>query len=55
MAAGGPSGDEIDDVMNQCMAAENDGTSKYPGMTYEQGVAAAIRWMEGDGVNPLED
>lgn len=50
-----PTQTEIDDVLNECSEiADNEGT-KYPGMTYEQGVAAGIRWATGDdSTNPLE-
>jgi len=27
---------------------------EYPGMTYEQGVKAAIEWLQGYGENPME-
>lgn len=47
-----PTKDEINEVLHQ---AEGDGASKWPGMTYEQGVAAAIRWIQGDGENPMSD
>jgi hypothetical protein len=50
-----PTEDEINDVLNTCMAAEEEGSSIYPGMTYEQGVAMAINWMLGDGGHPTED
>ena len=50
-----PDEDDINDVLNQCVEAEESGDSKYPGMSYEQGVQAAIRWMQGDGSNPMED
>jgi hypothetical protein len=54
-AGDAPSDEEIDDVLNGCMEAENSGSSKWPGMSYEQGVAAAIRWMRGEEQNPLDD
>ena len=50
-----PAQDEIDDVLNQCMEAENAGSSRWPGMSYEQGVAAALRWMIDGGQHPMED
>jgi len=50
-----PTQNEIDDVLNTCMEAEDDGRSIYPGMSYEQGVLAAINWMRGDGVHPIEE
>lgn len=51
-----PDQDEIGEVLNQCSEAADSGRSKFPGMSYEQGVEAAIRWMQGDtDVNPMED
>jgi hypothetical protein len=32
-----------------------EGGSKYPGMTYEQGIEAVLMWLWGDGEHPLED
>jgi len=46
---------QIDDVLNQCAQSENTGSSKFPGMTYEQGVKYAIKWMIGDEPNPLDE
>jgi len=37
--------EEIDDLIIECMRKANDGRSKYPGMTYEQGIRAAIEWL----------
>lgn len=39
---------EICDLLNQCADAEETGVSTYPGMSYEQGVKAAIEWIIGD-------
>jgi hypothetical protein len=51
-----PAEDDINDVLNECSEAADSGTSKFPGMTYEQGVEAAIRWMLGDDdTNPMAD
>jgi hypothetical protein len=50
-----PTDDEINEVLNLCSAQADEGRSKYPGMTYEQGIEAAIRWMQGDDSNPMED
>ena len=47
--------DDINDVLDQCSDAEESGESMYPSMSYEQGAQAAIRWMQGDGSNPMED
>ena len=35
----------IDELLNQCIESEETGVSKYPGMTYEQGIKAAIEWL----------
>lgn len=51
----GPDQEVINDVLNQCDKQEEEGGSSWPGMSYEQGVAAAIRWMQGEGMNPMED
>ena len=49
------SDDEIDDLLNDCSMAEMDG-SKYPGMTFEQGVEYAIKWVtDRESSHPLED
>lgn len=50
-----PDQSEIDDVLNQCAEAADNGVSKYPGMSYEQGIEAAICWLQGDGSNPMKD
>lgn len=50
-----PEEKEIDAVLNECAESEEQGESKYPGMTYEQGVKAAIEWLQGYGDNPLVD
>lgn len=39
---------EIYEVLDECLNCENTGTSIYPGMSYEQGVKAAIEWIIGD-------
>ena len=43
-----PTDREINEVLDWCMDAEADGTH-YHGMTYEQGVRAAIEWLRGEG------
>lgn len=50
-----PSDDDINDVLNECSERADSGKSKFPGMTYEQGVESAIRWMQGDASSPMED
>jgi len=44
---------EIDDVLNWCL--DGDGKPHYPGMTYEQGIEAALLWATGQNDdNPAE-
>lgn len=51
-----PDDDQINEVLNECADSADSGRSKFPGMSYEQGVEAAIRWMQGDyDTNPMED
>lgn len=38
---------EIDEQLNLALDSEEAGRSRWPGMTYEQGVEAAIRWVTG--------
>lgn len=48
--------EDIDMLLNECREREDRGGSKYPGMTYEQGVIAAIEWLTFRGQpNPMED
>ena len=46
---------ELDAVVSYCCDTEENGTTKWPGMTYEQGVKAALEWVQGYGEHPLED
>ena len=39
---------EIDDVLNQAAEQQDEGGSRFPGMTYEDGLANALRWVIGD-------
>ena len=49
-----PSDEDVNNVLNRCSECEDEGTSQFNGMSYEQGVAAAIRWMLGETKdNPL--
>ena len=48
----------INDLLQKCMDAEEKGTTKYPGMSYEQGIKNAIDWLVDTGVDdyhPLDD
>lgn len=40
--------DEIDELLNECSECEETGDSHFPGMSYENGVKAAIEWLNGD-------
>ena len=47
---------EVDQVTNAATEQINSGTSKYPGMTYEEGVRAALDWITGDiDDDPMND
>jgi hypothetical protein len=47
---------QIDDLISKCWDQENEGGSKYPGMTFEQGIKEAIDWITGNqDETPLED
>jgi len=46
----------IDELLNMCSEQENEGGSKFPGMSYEQGIQVAINWLtEKNEPHPLED
>jgi len=40
--------EQIDDVVNDAYENIEEGTTRWPGMTYEQGVADALQWVNGD-------
>ncbi len=43
---------DIDAVLNECAEQEDKGGSRFPGMTYEQGVRAGIDWLIGNVPEP---
>jgi len=48
--------EEIDDVLNKCAEAADRGKSSWPGMSYEQGVEAALTWATGQSDdNPMDE
>ena len=50
------SDEEINDLIQRCMDAEAKGTTKYFGLTYEQGVKVALDWVTGnDDIHPLDE
>lgn len=47
--------DEIDGVLNECVEAEAKGRSRYPGMSYEEGLRAGLEWVLGLSDDPPFD
>lgn len=50
-----PTKKEIDDVLSACIDAVESGDNTYWGLSYLQGVEAAIKWMLGEGDCPIDD
>ncbi len=51
-----PEREEIDKQLNKAYDQVDRGGSKWPGMSYEQGVIAAIDWVRGYSSDlPMED
>jgi hypothetical protein len=51
-----PSEEQIVDTVERAALAGMAGTTEWPGMTYEQGVEAALRWVTGETQsNPMDD
>jgi len=48
------SDEQIDELLNRCVESEETGRSEYPGMTYEQGIKAAIEYLDG-GEYPFDE
>ena len=55
MSRAAPNDHQMREVWGDCLQAEEEGSSKYPGMSYEQGIKAALEWVLGEGPHPLED
>lgn len=49
-----PTDKEIETVLNLAQDSISEGTSRYRGMTYEEGIRDAIDWIQGNGDTPLE-
>lgn len=48
--------EEINDLLNACVESEATEKSKFPGMSYEEGVKYALEWVLGiSDVHPLQD
>lgn len=50
------SDEEVDKAMNAAGEQRDKGGSRWPGMSYEEGVLAALAWILGqDDANPMEE
>ena len=48
--------EEIAEQLDRAVQAQVDGESRWPGMSYEEGVDAALRWVTGESNDlPMED
>lgn len=47
--------EEVEALVDRAGDIENAGRSKFPGMTYEQGIRAMYDYLVGNDDNPLED
>ncbi len=50
--------EDVEELVDRCIEAEDTGRSKFPGMNYEQGITAALHWALDMGVDqdhPLDD
>lgn len=43
---------EVDNVLGDCADSIDEGASKFPGMSYEEGVMAALDWILGNTNSP---
>ena len=50
----GPTREMIDEALDRCARAIDEGRTAYPGETYESGVQAAINWLLGQDGPPFE-
>jgi hypothetical protein len=46
-----PTSDEIEEVIGNVTDQIAQGGSRYPGMSYEEGVDEALRWVQGNSDN----
>ena len=47
--------EEVNDLVDRASELENRVGSKFPGMTYEQGIRAMYDYLSGNNDDPLED
>jgi len=51
-----PTADELEEQLVKAIEQNTKGSSRWPGMTYEQGVENALRWAVGEvDEKPMED
>lgn len=51
-----PTDSQIEDVRDLALDYTTENRTKFPGMTYEEGVEAALSWVMGESSeNPLEE
>ncbi len=47
---------EIDDVQHRAAESSSEGRSVYPGMSYEEGIDAVLRWLfDEDADAPFDE
>jgi hypothetical protein len=50
-----PTADELNDERDTASLSAAEGTTRFPGMTYEEGVKSALDWVLGDtDIKPTE-
>ena len=48
--------EQVDELLQRCGDAEFEGSTKFPGMSYEQGVLYGLSWMIHDeDVDPIKE
>lgn len=46
--------EQVEELRARCLESERRDTSEYPGMTYEQGILAALDWLCDDQEYPFD-
>lgn len=46
---------ELDDLWARAWESIEQGTTVFPGMTYEEGVSATLAWLVGDDSDPMDE
>jgi hypothetical protein len=47
--------EEVDELANLAFEIKDEIGSRYPGMSYEDGITNTIDWLRGHSDNPLEE